>query len=65
VAVEWTRRFSQPDKRLRGLELYEFDTATGLVREIRGYFAAARDFEKGRLELIDFDYAGRGYSTIP
>jgi len=41
AAVEWSRTFHQGDRILRGYEFYEFDPASILIREIRGYFAAA------------------------
>jgi hypothetical protein len=62
---EWTHYKTKQGTVLRGDEWYEFDPATGLISEIRAYYASpqARDLE--RLELAGFDYAGRGYSTEP
>jgi methyltransferase len=64
AAVEWSRTFHQPDRILRGFEFYEFDPASILIREIRGYYAAAPSPEIARHEIIGFDYQGRGYKTI-
>ena len=47
-----------------------FDKASGLIREIRAYYAAPTVKNTAELtqvgdthmgELVDFDYAGRGY----
>ena len=48
---------------LRGLELYEFERDTVRILEVRPYTAAPVDFALARQELLDFDYAGRGYPT--
>jgi SnoaL-like domain len=62
AAVEWTRTFHQGDRVLRGLECCEFDPASILIREIRGYYAAAPNPGIARHELLGFDYPGRGYT---
>ena len=64
AAVEWSRTFHQGDRILRGFELCEFDPASILIREIRGYYAAAPQQEFARHELVRFDYAGRRYKTV-
>jgi hypothetical protein len=64
AAVEWSRTFHQSDRILRGYEFYEFDPASILIREIRGYYAAAPNPDKARQEIVEFDYAGRGYKTL-
>jgi methyltransferase len=63
AAVEWSRTYHQSDRILRGFEFYEFDPASMLIREIRGYYAAPPNSEKARHEIVDFDYRGRGYQT--
>jgi methyltransferase len=45
---------------LRGAEWYEFDES-GLITEIRAYYASPQAEGLDRLELGGFDYAGRGY----
>ena len=64
AAVEWSRTFEQGDRILRGYECCEFESASVLIREIRGYYAAAPHAELARHELVGFDYAGRGYTTL-
>ena len=64
AAVEWSRTFHQPDRILRGYEFYEFEPATALIREIRGYYAAAPNADNARNEIIGFDYKGRGYTIL-
>jgi methyltransferase len=64
AAVEWSRTFAEKNRIVRGYEFYEFDPDTLLIREIRGYFAAPFNAEQARSELVDFDYAGRGYKTL-
>jgi hypothetical protein len=45
-------------------ESYAFDEASGLIREVRAYYAAqARD--NAALTLEGFDYQGRGYPAGP
>jgi methyltransferase len=64
-AVEWTHFAGQEGPVLRGTEWYEFDRETGLIEEIRAYFAAPMDSDLDRNELEGFDYAGRGYALEP
>ncbi len=65
--THWTRNFKTAQ---RGDEWYVFDQASGLIREIRAYYAAPTVKNTAELtqvgdthmgELVDFDYAGRGY----
>lgn len=63
AAVEWSRTFRENDRLLRGYEFYEFDPVSMLIREIRGYYAAAPGPDKARHELVGFDYGRRGYKT--
>jgi methyltransferase len=62
AGVEWSRTFQQDDRILRGYEFCEFDPASMLIREIRGYYAAPPHQDIARHELVGFDYAGRGYT---
>lgn len=61
AVIEWTHWKRKCNTAQRGDEWYVFDDATGLIREIRAYYAApaAQDVPIG--ELVDFDYAGRNY----
>jgi hypothetical protein len=65
TAVEWSRTYNLTDRIMRGYEFYEFDRATLLVSEIRGYFAAAPNRGLARHEIVGFGYGGRGYKTLP
>ena len=62
AVAEWTHYKTSQGKALRGDEWYEFDPASGLISEIRAYYASPQAADLDRLELADFDYAGRGYS---
>jgi len=61
AVIEWTHWKRKQGTAQRGDEWYVFDDNTGLIREIRAYYAApaAKDIPIG--ELVDFDYRGRGY----
>ena len=61
AAIEWTHYKRGEGTILRGLEWYVFDPRTGLIEEIRAYYASPQDPSLTRLELDGFDYAGRGY----
>ena len=63
--MEWTHWKTKPGTILRGVEIYEFDQATGLISEIRAYYASPQASDLTRQELGDFDYAGRGYPMAP
>ena len=45
-----------------GSEWIVFDRASGLIKEIRAYYASPQDAEMERLELGGFDYKGREHS---
>ena len=61
AVIEWTHWKRKAGTAQRGDEWYVFDAASGLIREIRAYYAApaVKDVPIG--ELVDFDYNGRGY----
>lgn len=61
AVIEWTHWKNRSDTALRGDEWYVFDEESGLIREIRAYYAAPADRAIRINELHDFDYAGRGY----
>lgn len=65
AVAEWTHYKTRQGKVLRGDEWYEFDPKSGLIREVRAYYASPQAPELQRLELDGFDYAGRGYSVEP
>jgi ketosteroid isomerase-like protein len=61
AVIEWTHWKNKAGTALRGDEWYVFDTETGLIQEIRAYYASPADSSVAISELTDFDYAGRGY----
>jgi methyltransferase len=63
AVIEWTHFKTALGEVLRGDEWYVFDRETGLIREIRAYYASPQDSSLRVLELGGFDYAGRGYPT--
>ncbi|WP_338608688.1 nuclear transport factor 2 family protein [Pelagibacterium nitratireducens] len=65
AVMEWTHFKTKHNKMLRGDEWYEFDPASGLIKEIRAYYASPQASDLTVLELGDFDYAGRGYPAAP
>lgn len=65
AVMEWTHFKTRSGAVLRGIEWYEFDPASGLIREIRAYYATPQPAEGDRFELGGFDYAGRDYPMSP
>jgi methyltransferase len=61
AVIEWTHVKSTDGVVLRGDEWYVFDAASGLIDEIRAYYASPQDTGLTRLELQGFPYAERGY----
>jgi hypothetical protein len=61
AVIEWTHYKTKPGGFLRGDEWYAFDPTTGLITEIRAYYASRSDPERPEVELEGFDYAARGY----
>jgi hypothetical protein len=48
---------------LRGDEWYHFDPDSGLITEIRAYYASPQAAGLDRLELAGYPYAERGYAA--
>ncbi len=65
AVMEWTHFKTRTGAVLRGIEWYEFDPQSELIREIRAYYATPQPAEGDRFELGGFDYAGRGYPMSP
>lgn len=61
AVIEWTYWKSKQNTALRGDEWYRFDRASGLISEIRAYYASPAQQGVPMNEPHDFDYAGRGY----
>src|SRR5438270_6232429 len=65
AVIEWTHFKTKQGVALRGSEVYLFDSASGLIKEIRAYYAAPQDATLKSLQLEGFDYEGRGYASAP
>lgn len=65
AVIEWTHFKTKQGKVLRGDEWYLFDTGSGLIKEIRAYYASPQDPALDRLELGGYDYAAHGYALEP
>ena len=65
AVMEWTHFKTRTGAVLRGVEWYELDPGSGLIREIRAYYATPQPAEGDRFELGGFDYAGRAYPLAP
>jgi ketosteroid isomerase-like protein len=70
AVIEWTHWKRNSATAQRGDEWYVFDDKSGLISEIRAYYAAPAVQDKAALpqvqgtamgELVAFDYAARGY----
>lgn len=57
--IEWTHWKNKSGTALRGAEWYIFEG--GKIKEIRAYYASPADKGTPINELVDFDYAERGY----
>ena len=65
ATTEWTHFKTEEGVILRGTEWFVFDDRTGLIREIRAYYASPQDPGTVKLELGGFDYVKRGYPLAP
>lgn len=65
AVIEWSHFKTKTNTVLRGDEWYQFDLGSGLIQEIRAYYASPQDQSLQRLELGGFDYQGRGYPLAP
>ena len=63
AVLEWTRFDRQHDRICRGVDWFVFEPQTLGIQEVRAYIAAPVCPDVARQELLDFDYAGRGYPT--
>ena len=70
AVIEWTHWKRKFNTAQRGDEWYVFDERSGLIQEIRAYYAAPAVKDTAVLpqvrgtymgELVGFDYAARGY----
>jgi len=65
AVMEWSHFKTRQGTVLRGDEWYLFDEETGLIREIRAYYASPQDATLSHLQLDGFDYSSRGYAMAP
>jgi methyltransferase len=65
AVIEWTHFKTKQGKVLRGDEWYRFEASSGLIKEIRAYYASPQDPSLDRLELGGYDYAANGYALEP
>ena len=65
AVIEWTHWKRKQGTAQRGDEWYVFDPASGLIKEIRAYYAAPTVQNVPIGELVEFDYKGRGYHLGP
>ncbi len=61
AVIEWTHHKSLDGVVLRGDEWYRFQPGTGLIEEIRAYYASPQAADLDRMELDGFPYLERGY----
>ena len=61
AVIEWTHWKRKSNTAQRGDEWYVFDASSGLIREIRAYYASPQAPDLTRMELGGFPYAERGY----
>lgn len=62
AVIEWSHFKTYEGKLLRGDEWYVFDRESGLISEIRAYYASPQAADLDRLELGGYDYGSRGYA---
>jgi len=65
AVMEWTHFKTKEGAILRGIEWYAFDERSGLIKEIRAYYASPQDRTLRTLALEGFDYVKRGYPMGP
>jgi methyltransferase len=63
AVIEWTHVKTKDGVVLRGDEWYRFDPGSGLIAEIRAYYASPQAPGLDRLELQGFPYRERGYPS--
>ena len=63
AVIEWTHEKRAVGVVLRGDEWYHFDPGSGLIAEIRAYYASPQAAQVERLELGGFPYQERGYAA--
>jgi hypothetical protein len=64
AVIEWTHWKTRAGAYLRGDEWYVFDAETGLISEIRAFYAASSD-GRDEVTLEGYDYRANGYRMAP
>ena len=62
AVMEWSHFKTYRGQVLRGDEWYVFDPESGLISEIRAYYASPQAAGLDVLQLEGFDYPGSGYA---
>jgi hypothetical protein len=65
AVAEWSHFKTKLGITLRGAEWYVFDDESGLIKDIRAYYASPQAEGLNKLELGSFDYEGNGYPMGP
>lgn len=65
AVIEWAHFKTKDGTVLRGAEWYLFDEETGLISELRAYYASPQAKDLKTLALGGYDYEGRGYAMAP
>jgi len=63
ATLEWTSFNRQHARIVRGVDWFVFEPQTLCIQEVRTYTASPVQPDLARQELLNFDYAGRGYPT--
>jgi SnoaL-like protein len=63
ATLEYTVFLGPQARIVRGVDWFVFEPLTWGIQEVRSYTATPIDPNMTRQELLEFDYAGRGYPT--
>ena len=63
ATLEWTMFIGPQARVVRGVDWFVFEPQTLGIQEVRSYTASPIHPDMARQELLDFDYARRGYPT--
>jgi hypothetical protein len=63
ATLEWTMFIGPHAQIVCGVDWFVFEPQTWCIQEVRTYTASPIHPDMARQELLEFDYAGRGYPT--